>query len=95
MEFENCHEPVKLNLLLYYYPNHITHYYLIRIAYQSPAYASHSITTRIATQPMTTLQYQLTRIQVIEESNSSTVSSVRKMTEPKRAQAVSASICRV
>lgn len=61
-----CHEPAKLNLLLYYYPNHITHYYLIRIAYQSPAYAKHSITTRTAAQPMTTLQYQLTCIQVIE-----------------------------
>ena len=62
-----CHKPVKLNLLLYNYPNHnITHYYLIRIAYQSPAYARHSITTRTAAQPMTTLQYQLTRIQVIE-----------------------------
>ena len=65
MQYE-CHEPVKLNLLLYYYPKHITHYYLIRIAYQSPAYARHSITTRTAAQPMTTLQYQLTRIQVIE-----------------------------
>ena len=62
----NCHEPVKLNLLLYYYPNHITHYYLIRIAYQSPAYARQSITTLTAAQPMTTLQYQLTRIQFIE-----------------------------
>ena len=63
------HEPVKLNQLLYYYPNHITHYYyylIQQIAYQSPAYARYTITIRTAAQSMTTLQYQLIRIQAIE-----------------------------